>query len=57
MKLMAYQNSRGGRLLLTDVKAPPNQDWGKLEDAMANALALEKDVNEVKFEIISNGIS
>ncbi|KAL1122616.1 hypothetical protein AAG570_002943 [Ranatra chinensis] len=45
MKLMTYLNKRGGRVILEDVKAPPKNDWGLAEDAVAAALQLEKDVN------------
>lgn len=44
---MKYQNKRGGRILLTDVKAPPKSEWGTAVDAFSVALQLEKDVNQV----------
>lgn len=46
-KLIAYLNKRGGRLVLTDIKAPNQQEYGMPEDAMRAALKLEKDVNQV----------
>lgn len=46
MKFMKYQNKRGGRVTLSDIKAPQNE-WGTAQDAMQAALDLETDVNEV----------
>jgi len=43
--LMKYQNDRGGRLMLQDVKAPAKTTWKSLE-SLENALALERKVNE-----------
>lgn len=45
---LAYQNKRGGRVLMEDVKRPAQQAWGSAEDAMTAALALERDVNAVR---------
>lgn len=47
MKLMKYQNKRGGRIVLTDIIAPEKKEWGSTKDAMNAALDLEKKVNEV----------
>lgn len=49
MKLMSYLNKRGGRIHLTDVRAPPIQSWNNPEEAMSAALQLERDVNEVSY--------
>lgn len=49
---LAYQNKRGGRVLLEDVKRPAQQEWGSAEDAMSAALALERDVNAVRLDIM-----
>ncbi|XP_043477568.1 soma ferritin-like [Leptopilina heterotoma] len=46
MKFMDYQNKRGGSIRLMDVSAPPKHEWGTAKDAMSEALALEKRVNE-----------
>ncbi|XP_069702498.1 soma ferritin [Periplaneta americana] len=51
MKLMMYLNKRGGRIVLTDIKAPERNEWGSAEDAMMAALNLEKDVNESLLSI------
>jgi len=44
-KLMKFQNMRGGRILLQDIKAPATE-WTTNIAALADALALEKKVNE-----------
>jgi len=44
-KFMAYQNKRGGRIVLQDVKAPA-VEWKNPIDALEDALALEMKVNE-----------
>lgn len=44
-KLMKYLNKRGGRIILTDIKAHPVNDWGTAENAVSAALQLEHDVN------------
>jgi len=45
-KLMKFQNQRGGRIKLTDIKAPDQESWGSGLDAMTVALELEKNVNQ-----------
>jgi len=44
-KLMKFQNQRGGRIKLQDVKCPDRDEWGCGVDAMSTALNLEKEVN------------
>lgn len=44
-KFMKYQNSRGGRIVLQDIKAPA-VEWSSHIQALQDALALEKKVNE-----------
>jgi len=44
-KLMKFQNQRGGRIKLQDVKCPDRDDWGSCLEAMTGALNLEKEVN------------
>lgn len=46
MKFMKYQNKRGGKIALSDIKTPKNE-WGTAQDAMQAALDLEVEVNEV----------
>ena len=45
-KLMKFQNQRGGTIKLQDVKKPSKDNWGSPLDALTEALALEKKVNE-----------
>ena len=44
-KFMKYINSRGGRVVLKDVKRPDNDEWGTGLTALQTALNLEKQVN------------
>jgi len=45
-KLMKYQNQRGGRIVLQDIKRPEHDEWGTGLEAMQVAMQLEKSVNE-----------
>ena len=46
-KLIKYQNLRGGRVLLTALNAPTQQEWDTPLVAVEFALNLEKQVNQV----------
>jgi len=50
-KLMKFQNIRGGRILLQDVKKPDRDEWGDGLNAMKVALALEKNVNQAWVDL------
>merc|ERR1712044_104811 len=50
-KLMKYQNQRGGRIILQDIKKPERDEWGSGLDAMQAALALEKQVNQSLLDL------
>ncbi|CAN0234356.1 ferritin heavy chain B-like [Lethenteron reissneri] len=50
-KLLAYQNKRGGRVLLQDVKKPERDEWGNGLEAMQAALQLEKNVNQSLLDL------
>ncbi|CAL1538281.1 unnamed protein product [Lymnaea stagnalis] len=50
-KLMKYQNMRGGRVLLQDVKKPELDEWGNGLEAMSSALKLEKSVNQSLLDL------
>jgi len=50
-KFMKFQNKRGGRVVLQDVKKPERDEWGTGLDAMQAALALEKNVNASLLEL------
>lgn len=47
MKLLTYQNKRGGKVEYFDVPKPNPSQWETAKDAMNDALKLEKKVNEV----------
>lgn len=51
MKLMEYQNMRGGRVILKDIPKPANDEWGTLAAAFSSALELEKQVNQSLLDI------
>ena len=50
-KLMKYQNQRGGRMVLQDLKRPEKDEWGSGLDAIQAALALEKTVNQSLLDL------
>ncbi|XP_067946527.1 soma ferritin-like [Watersipora subatra] len=50
-RLMKFQNQRGGRIVLKDIKAPAKSDWGTGLEAMQAALDLEKDVNQALLDL------
>jgi len=49
--LMKYQNQRGGRIVLQDIKKPERDEWGTGLEAMQAALALEKQVNQCLLDL------
>merc|ERR1711893_568510 len=49
--LMKFQNQRGGRIVLQDIKKPDRDEWGSGLDAMQVALALEKSVNQSLLDL------
>lgn len=50
-KLMKYQHTRGGVVMLKDVGKPSKDEWGSGLDAMQAALALERNVNQSLLEL------
>ncbi|XP_028929286.1 ferritin heavy chain B-like [Ornithorhynchus anatinus] len=50
-RLLRYQNQRGGRILLQDVRKPERDSWGSVLEAMQAALALEKTVNQTLLDL------
>jgi len=50
-KLMKYQNTRGGRIILQDIKKPDKQEWSSGLEAMQAALQLEKAVNQSLLDL------
>ncbi|XP_078093406.1 ferritin heavy chain B-like [Mustelus asterias] len=50
-KLMKFQNQRGGRIILKDIKKPDRDEWGNGLEAMEEALQLEKEVNQCLLDL------
>ncbi|XP_038639298.1 ferritin heavy chain-like [Scyliorhinus canicula] len=50
-KLMKFQNLRGGRIILKDIKKPKQDEWGNGLEAMEQALHLEKEVNQCILDL------
>ncbi|KAL9965848.1 hypothetical protein ACROYT_G029702 [Oculina patagonica] len=50
-KLMKYQNQRGGRVVLQDIKKPERDEWGTGLEACQAALDLEKHVNQALLDL------
>nr|XP_033817850.1 ferritin heavy chain A [Geotrypetes seraphini] len=50
-KFLKYQNKRGGRAVLQDIKKPDRDEWGNTLEAMQAALQLEKTVNQALLDL------
>ncbi|XP_072321139.1 ferritin, heavy subunit [Eucyclogobius newberryi] len=50
-KLMKFQNQRGGRIFLQDVRKPERDEWGSGLEALECALQLEKSVNQSLLDL------
>jgi len=50
-KFMKYQNSRGGRLVFQPVAKPTKMEWASGLEALEDALALEREVNESLLQL------
>ncbi|XP_069056948.1 ferritin heavy chain B isoform X1 [Pleurodeles waltl] len=50
-KFIKYQNKRGGRVVLQDVKKPDRDEWSNTLEAMQAALQLEKTVNQALLDL------
>ncbi|XP_020794460.1 ferritin, middle subunit [Boleophthalmus pectinirostris] len=50
-KLLSFQNKRGGRIFLQDIKKPERDDWANGLEAMQCALQLEKKVNQALLDL------
>lgn len=51
MKLIKYINKRGGKVSTFDVSMPIKASWSSAEEAIQDAINLEKDLN-VKLHVI-----
>lgn len=54
-RLLKLQNQRGGRILFQDVQKPSRDEWGKTQDAMEAAMALEKNLNQALLDLHALG--
>uniref|UniRef100_A0AAV2LP62 Ferritin n=2 Tax=Knipowitschia caucasica TaxID=637954 RepID=A0AAV2LP62_KNICA len=50
-KLMKFQNQRGGRIFLKEVRKPEKDEWGSGVEALECALQLEKSVNQSLLDL------
>ena len=53
--LLKMQNQRGGRALFQDVQKPSQDEWGKTQDAMEDAILIEKNLNQALLDLHSLG--
>ncbi|XP_078286544.1 ferritin heavy chain, oocyte isoform-like [Rhinoraja longicauda] len=51
VKLMEYQNVRGGRVLVKHIKKPEKDAWNHGLEAMQSSLQMEKDVNQSLLDL------
>jgi len=50
-KLMQFQNSRGGRIVLQTIEKPETNEWGTGLEAVQMALNLERNVNQALLDL------
>uniref|UniRef100_UPI00398F7BDF ferritin heavy chain B-like n=1 Tax=Pristiophorus japonicus TaxID=55135 RepID=UPI00398F7BDF len=50
-KLMKFQNRRGGRIILADIKKPEQAEWSNGLEMMQRALQMEKNVNQSLLDL------
>ncbi|XP_073444185.1 ferritin light chain, oocyte isoform-like [Dendrobates tinctorius] len=50
-KFLEFQNKRGGRIVLQDIKKPEADEWSNGTNAMDNALKLEKSINQALLDL------
>uniref|UniRef100_A0A674I649 Ferritin n=1 Tax=Terrapene triunguis TaxID=2587831 RepID=A0A674I649_9SAUR len=50
-KFLTYQNKRGGRIVLQDIKKPERDEWGNSLEALQCALQLEKTLNQALLDL------
>jgi ferritin heavy chain len=46
IKLINYQNMKGGKVVLQDINKPKKSEWGSALEAVEDAMDLERIVNE-----------
>nr|XP_033817793.1 ferritin light chain, oocyte isoform-like [Geotrypetes seraphini] len=50
-RFLKFQNKRGGRVVLQDVKKPESDEWGNGTQAMEYALKMEKTINQALLDL------
>jgi len=50
-QLMEYQNIRGGRIVLADIKKPERDDWGTVLETAHAVAFVEKNINQALLEL------
>ncbi|XP_067833741.1 ferritin heavy chain B-like [Heptranchias perlo] len=50
-KLLKFQNQRGSRVILEDIKKPEQDEWSNGLEAMQRALQMEKNVNQSLLDL------
>uniref|UniRef100_UPI00398E42E7 ferritin heavy chain B-like n=1 Tax=Pristiophorus japonicus TaxID=55135 RepID=UPI00398E42E7 len=50
-KLLEFQNRRGGRIILADIKKPEQDKWSNGVEVMQRALQMEKNVNQSLLDL------
>ncbi|VDO94536.1 unnamed protein product [Soboliphyme baturini] len=50
-KFIKYQNKRGGRVVMHKIEQPPKDTWASCVEAMEDALALERMVNQSLMDL------
>lgn len=50
-KFIEFQNKRGGKVILQDLKKPAKDEWGSALDGMIAAQELERTVNQALLEL------
>ncbi|XP_072282672.1 ferritin heavy chain B-like [Pyxicephalus adspersus] len=50
-KFIKYQNKRGGRVILQEIRKPDQDTWGNTMEAMQVALTLEKNLHQALLEL------
>ncbi|KAH0507944.1 Ferritin light chain [Microtus ochrogaster] len=54
-RLLKYQNNCGGHALFQDMQKPSQDEWGKTQEAMEAAWALEKNLDQALLDPHSLG--
>uniref|UniRef100_UPI00398E7498 ferritin heavy chain, oocyte isoform-like n=1 Tax=Pristiophorus japonicus TaxID=55135 RepID=UPI00398E7498 len=50
-KLMEFQNQHGGRIIMSDIKKPEQDEWSNGLEVMQRALQMEKNVNQSLLDL------